>query len=101
MRARRDLGGDFGEMQVHRFGVASGQDEGCAFAVLGADRAEDISRGGSLIFRALERVPPLAHRRVILFFWPTRASSANQTSIASGATPFSRVISSRRSGRLF
>jgi hypothetical protein len=27
----------------------------------------------------------LAHRRVILFFWPTRASSANQTSIASGA----------------
>jgi hypothetical protein len=37
-------------MQVHRFGVASGQDEDCAFAVLGADRAEDISRGGSLIF---------------------------------------------------
>jgi hypothetical protein len=48
--ARRDLGGDFGQMQVHRFGVASGQDEGCAFAVLGADRAENISRGGSLIF---------------------------------------------------
>ena len=46
-------------------------------------------------------MPRLAHRRVILFFWPTRASSANQTSIASGATPFSRAISSRRSGRLF
>jgi hypothetical protein len=30
-------------------------------------------------------VPRLAHRRVILFFWQTRASSANQTSIASGA----------------
>jgi hypothetical protein len=38
---------------------------------------------------------------VDMFFWPTRASSANQTSIASGATPFSRAISSRRSGRLF
>ena len=34
-RTRRDLGGDFSQMQVHRFGVASGQDEGCAFAILG------------------------------------------------------------------
>ena len=30
---------------------------------------------------AMGRVPRLAHRRVILFFWPTRASSANQISI--------------------
>ena len=37
VRARRDLSGDFGQMQVHRFGVASGQDEGCAFAILGPD----------------------------------------------------------------
>ena len=50
VRARRDLGGDFGQVQVHRFGVAPGQDEGRALAVLGADCAEDISRGGSLIF---------------------------------------------------
>jgi hypothetical protein len=49
VRARRDLGGDFGQVQVHRLSVASGHDEGCAFAVLGADRAEDISGGGSLI----------------------------------------------------
>ena len=34
VRAAR-LSGDFGQMQVHRFGVASGQDEGCAFAILG------------------------------------------------------------------
>ena len=47
--ARRDLSGDFGQMQVHGLRVASGQDEGCAFAVLGTDRAEDISRGGSLV----------------------------------------------------
>ena len=30
---------------------------------------------------ALGRVPRLAHRRVIMFFWPTRASWANQISI--------------------
>jgi hypothetical protein len=49
VRARRDLGGDFGQMQVHGFGVAPGQDEGCTLAVLGADCAEYISGGGSLI----------------------------------------------------
>jgi hypothetical protein len=46
-------------------------------------------------------VPRLAQRRVILFFWPMRASSANQTSMAAGSTPFSRPISSRRAGKLF
>ncbi len=50
MRARGDLGGDFSQMQVHRVGVASGHDEGCALTLLGADRAEDIGGGGSLIF---------------------------------------------------
>ena len=48
--ARRDLGGDFGQVKVHGFGVASGHDERGAFAVLGADRAKDIGAGGSLIF---------------------------------------------------
>src|SRR5271165_5021813 len=100
VRARRDLGGDFGQVQVHRLSVASGHDKGCALAVFGADRAEDIGGGGSLILGAFGRVPRLAQRRAILFFWPTRASSANQTSMASGATPFSRAISSRRPGRL-
>ena len=33
VRARRDLGGDFGQVRVHRLGVASGHDEGCALAV--------------------------------------------------------------------
>ena len=49
VRARRDLGGDFGQVQVHGFGVASGQDKRGAFAILGADRAEDIGAGGSLV----------------------------------------------------
>jgi hypothetical protein len=51
VRAGRDLRGDLGQVEVHRFGVASGHDERCALAVLGTDRAEDIGRGGSLVLR--------------------------------------------------
>ena len=74
MRARLDLGGDFGEVQVHRLGVAPGQDERCAFAIFWADGAENIGRGSSLIGGAEGRVPRRAQRRVIVFFWPMRAS---------------------------
>jgi len=48
MGARRDLGGDFGQVQVR---IAARHNEGRALAVSGADRAEDIGRCGSLIFR--------------------------------------------------
>ena len=48
--AWRDVGRDLGQVQVHRLGVASGHDEGCALAVFGTDRAEDIGGGGSLVF---------------------------------------------------
>jgi hypothetical protein len=41
-------------------------------------------------FGALGRVPRLAQRRVILFFWPTRASSANQISMAVTASTASQ-----------
>jgi hypothetical protein len=67
--AGRDLGGDLGQVQVHRFGVASGHDEGCALAVPGADRAEDISGGGSLIFgsaRSAAALGPTAGGLVLL-----------------------------------
>ena len=50
---------------------------------------------------ALGREPRFAQRRVILFFWPMRASSENQISISLAATPFSRAISSRRAGKFF
>ena len=49
VRAGRSLGGDFGQVQVHGFGVASRHDKGSALVMLEADRAEDISGGGSLI----------------------------------------------------
>ena len=47
--ARRDLRGDFGQVEVHRLGVASRHDERGCLAVPGTDRAEDIGRGGSLV----------------------------------------------------
>ena len=48
--ARRDLRGDLGQVKVHRLGVASRHDERSSLTVLGTDRAEDIGRGGSLVF---------------------------------------------------
>ena len=44
--------GDLGEMQVHRFGIAGRQDQGRALALLWADGAEDVGRGGPLITRS-------------------------------------------------
>ena len=49
--------------------VAPGQDEGCAFALLGADGAEDISGGGSLVFgraRTCSALGPTAGDLVLL-----------------------------------
>src|SRR5271155_5776541 len=43
--------GDFREVQVHRFGIAEGQDQSRALALFRADGTEDISRCGSLIPR--------------------------------------------------
>ena len=44
--------GDFHEVQVHRFGIAGGQDQGCALSLLGADGTENIGRCGALIPRS-------------------------------------------------
>ena len=40
--------GDFREVQVHRFGIAEGQDQSRALALFRADGTEDIGRCGSL-----------------------------------------------------
>ena len=50
MCAGRDVLGDFGKMQVHSEGVALGQNQRRALALPGGDRAENIGRGGPLIF---------------------------------------------------
>ena len=49
--SRRDLLGDFIEMQLHRLGVALGQDQADRLAFFRADRAEDVGRGGALVAR--------------------------------------------------
>ena len=49
MGAGLDGLGDLHEVQVHCLGVAGRQDQGCALALLGADRAEDVGGGGALI----------------------------------------------------
>jgi len=47
--SRSDHFGDLGEVQVHRLGVACGQDQGCPLALLRADRAEDVRGSGALV----------------------------------------------------
>jgi hypothetical protein len=60
VRAGRDLGCDFSEVQVHCLAVAMRQDQGCPFAVLWADGAEDGAlirwrRGPRAAFRPTPR----------------------------------------------
>jgi hypothetical protein len=50
--AGRDNFGDFRQMQIHCFGVAGRKNQGGTFAILWADRAEDVGRGGALIARS-------------------------------------------------
>ena len=47
--ARRDGLGDFDEVQIHRLGIAGGQDEGCALAVLWTDCTEVVGGSGALV----------------------------------------------------
>ena len=51
MRAGIDGCGDFRQMSIHRFGIAPRQDEADGFALLWANRAEDIDPFGALIVR--------------------------------------------------
>ena len=59
MPARCDFGGNLGQMQVHRLGVAGRQDEGCSFSFRGTDGPEDVGRGGALVaWGCRSRAPP-------------------------------------------
>ena len=51
MGSRCDGLGDFGQMQVHRFGIAGRQDQSGALSLLRTDGSEDVGRGGALIPR--------------------------------------------------
>src|SRR6478735_4495205 len=97
-----DCLGDFGQMQVHRFGVAGREDQSRALSLLRADGSEDVGRGGALIPRSVwasTALGPPAGDLVLLT--NARASSANQISISLTSTAFSRATSSRRAGNFF
>jgi hypothetical protein len=49
MGSRCDGFGDFREVQVHCLGIASWHDQGRALALFGADGAEDVGRGSTLV----------------------------------------------------
>ena len=69
--AGRDLGGDFGQMQAHRFAVASGHDEPCALAVLRAYGPKNIGGGRALVLRgarARALLGPTARDLVLLAY---------------------------------
>src|SRR5579862_1009024 len=51
MGARRHGGRHFGQVQVHGGDVAAGQHEAGALAEPGADRTENVGRGGALVLR--------------------------------------------------
>ena len=59
MRSGRDMLGDLLQVEVHGEGVALGQDERCALALLGTDRAENIGRGGALVVGRAGACSPL------------------------------------------
>ena len=59
-----DRGGDFGQMQVHCFGIAGGQNKGCALAVFRAVAPKIYAEAVRWSRGADGRVPRLAHRRV-------------------------------------
>jgi len=46
MPTQRNLLGNFNQVQVHRLGIAPGQNQTGAFALFGADGSEDIGRSG-------------------------------------------------------
>ena len=52
MGSRCDRLGDFGQMQVHRLGIAGRHDQGGSLSLLRADGTEDVGRCGSLIPRS-------------------------------------------------
>jgi hypothetical protein len=92
---------DLRQMQGHRCGIAPWQDERSTFALSWADGTEDVGRSGPLIRGRRWSCAAPGQRRVILFFCPILASSANQISIAVGSTRFSCAISAKTVGKLF
>src|SRR3954453_22509802 len=76
-------------MQAHGLRVASGQHQGCALALLGADRSEDVDRTRPLIVRGAgpgASSGPAARNLVLLAHGPRPATTA-RSGCRSGGPP--------------
>src|SRR5712672_1477338 len=96
-----DCLGDFREVQVHRFGIAGGQDQSRALAQFRADGTEDIGRCGSLIPRSARASAALRPPAGAFVLLADTSLVWNQISILPTSIAFSRATSSRRSGNFF
>jgi hypothetical protein len=93
--------GDFREVQIHRFGIAGRQDQGCALASLRAYRTEDVGGGGTLVTRCAWAGAALRPATGNLVLLADANLVGNQISMVSQSSAFSRAISSRRTTKLF
>ena len=97
----RDLPGDLGQMQVHRFAIAGRHDECGSLAVLRTDRAEDIGRSGALVARCGGTGAALGPTTGDLVLLADAGLIGEPDFYAVGSMPLSCAISSRRAGKLF
>jgi hypothetical protein len=94
--------GDLREVQVHRFGIAGRQDQGCALALLRAYRTEDVGGGGTLVTRcawAGAALRPATGYLVLLA--DTGLVGEPDFYRVSQSSAFARATSSSRTGKLF
>ena len=93
-------GRDFIKMPLHGLSVAAGQDQARTDTARGTDGTKDIGRLRALVPERRGSAPRRAQRRVSMVFWPTRASSCHQISIAVLAGSLAR-ISPNPAGKFF
>lgn len=93
--------GYLGQAQRHAFGVAAREYQCRSLALGGADGTIDVCRRGAYWSLGADgRVPRLAHRRVMPFFWPTRASSCHHSSMGAAQGSAART-SANWAGKFF
>ena len=87
MGARSDIARDFVEVKLHHVGVGTRKRQSRSDPASGTDRAEQIGVVVALVGGLPWPRSRLAHCRTRPFFWPIRASSANQisTGVVSGS----------------
>ena len=99
--AGRDDLGDLRQVQIHRLGITSRQDQGCALAILWADSAEDIGGSGALITGSAGTGAALCPPAGDLVLLANTSLVRKPDFYLVLATAFSRAIAPRRVGKFF